>query len=51
MWPTFTNADSKVLSIGDPITVGDVANLHGLSVFDTVYTAASPLEQSNDPHR
>jgi para-nitrobenzyl esterase len=38
-WPAFTNADSKVLSISDPITVGGVANLHGLSAFDAVYTA------------
>jgi para-nitrobenzyl esterase len=38
-WPAFTNADSKVLSIGDPITVGGVANINSLSVFDAVYTA------------
>jgi para-nitrobenzyl esterase len=38
-WPAFTNAESKVQYLGDPITVGGVANIHGLSVFDTVYTA------------
>jgi para-nitrobenzyl esterase len=38
-WPAFTNVDSKVLSIGDPITVGSVANINSLSVFDAVYTA------------
>lgn len=38
-WPAFTNANSKVLSIGDPITVGSVANVHSLSTFDAVYTA------------
>jgi para-nitrobenzyl esterase len=38
-WPVFTNADSKVLSIGDPITIDGVPNLHGLSTFDAVYTA------------
>jgi para-nitrobenzyl esterase len=37
-WPEFANAESKVLSIGDPVTVGGVANIHGLSVFDAVYT-------------
>ncbi|WP_348266107.1 carboxylesterase family protein [Edaphobacter paludis] len=38
-WPEFTNTDSQVLSIGDPITVGSVPNIHSLSVFDAVYTA------------
>jgi para-nitrobenzyl esterase len=37
-WPVFTNADSKVLYIGDPIIVGAVANINSLSVFDAVYT-------------
>ena len=37
-WPVFTNADSKVLYIGDPITVGKVANINSLTVFDAVYT-------------
>jgi len=37
-WPVFTNADSKVLYIGDPMTVGGVANINSLGVFDAVYT-------------
>src|SRR5580658_10432713 len=37
-WPRFTNAESKVQYLAAPITVGDVANIHGLSVFDAVYT-------------
>jgi len=37
-WPAFTNADSKVLYLGDPITVGGVANINSLNVFDAVYT-------------
>jgi para-nitrobenzyl esterase len=37
-WPGFTNAESKVQYLGDPITVGSVANIHGLSVFDAVYS-------------
>jgi len=37
-WPAFTNAESKVQYLGDPITVGSVANIHGLSVFDAVYS-------------
>jgi para-nitrobenzyl esterase len=36
--PVFINADSKVLYIGDPMTVGRVANINSLSVFDAVYT-------------
>jgi para-nitrobenzyl esterase len=38
-WPAFTNAESKVQYLGDPITVGGVASIHGLSAFDAVYTA------------
>ena len=38
-WPAFANAESKVQYLGDPITVGGVANIHGLSVFDAIYTA------------
>ena len=38
-WPAFTNAESKVEYLADPITVGGVANLNSLSVFDAVYTA------------
>jgi para-nitrobenzyl esterase len=37
-WPAFTNADNKVLYLGDPITVGAVANINSLNVFDAVYT-------------
>jgi len=38
-WPAFTNPESKVEYFADPITVGGVANLTSLSVFDAVYTA------------
>jgi para-nitrobenzyl esterase len=38
LWPTFTNADSKVLYLGDPIVIGGVANINSLKVFDAVYT-------------
>ena len=37
-WPAFANADNKVLYIGDPITIGGVANINSLKVFDSVYT-------------
>jgi para-nitrobenzyl esterase len=37
-WPAFTNADNRVLYIGDPISVGGVANINSLRVFDDVYT-------------
>ena len=37
-WPAFANAESKVEYLGDPIIVGGVANIDGLSVFDAVYT-------------
>jgi para-nitrobenzyl esterase len=37
-WPAFTNADGKVRYLGGPITVGGVANINSLSVFDAVYT-------------
>jgi para-nitrobenzyl esterase len=36
-WPAFTNTESKVQYLGDPITVGGVANINGLTVFDAVY--------------
>jgi para-nitrobenzyl esterase len=36
-WPVFTTAQSKVQYLGDPITVGGVANISGLLVFDAVY--------------
>jgi hypothetical protein len=32
------NADSKVLYLADPITIGGVANINSLTVFDAVYT-------------
>ena len=38
-WPAFTNADSKVLYLGDPIKVGGVASIDNLKVFDSVYSA------------
>ena len=38
-WPAFTNADSKVLYLGDPIVVGGVASIDTLKVFDAVYSA------------
>jgi para-nitrobenzyl esterase len=38
LWPAFTGGDGKVLLLGDPITVGGVAGISGLSVFDAVYT-------------
>ncbi len=38
-WPKFSSADSKVLYIDDPITVGGVANINSLTVFDAVYTS------------
>src|SRR5579864_2851157 len=37
-WPGFTNEESKVQYLGDPITVGGIANIHGLSAFDAVYS-------------
>ena len=37
-WPAFTNVASKVRYLGDPITVGGVANIHGLSALDAVYS-------------
>ncbi|MGA7475087.1 MAG: carboxylesterase family protein, partial [Candidatus Sulfotelmatobacter sp.] len=38
-WPAFTTGDSKVLYLGDPITVNGVANIDSLRVFDAVYTS------------
>ena len=38
LWPAFTNTERKVQYLGDPITVGGVANISGLTVFDAVYT-------------
>ncbi|MGH9596138.1 MAG: carboxylesterase/lipase family protein [Edaphobacter sp.] len=39
IWPGFTNAKNNVLYIGDPMSVGGVANINSLMVFDDVYTA------------
>jgi para-nitrobenzyl esterase len=39
VWPAFTTAESKVLDIGDPMTVGGVPSIKSLSVFDAVYTS------------
>jgi para-nitrobenzyl esterase len=36
-WPAFSTTDSKTLYLGDPMTIGGVANLNGLNVFDAVY--------------
>lgn len=38
-WPAFTYAESNVEYLGDPITVGGVANIDSLKVFDAVYSA------------
>ena len=38
-WPAFTAVDGKVQYLADPIRVGCVANIKGLTVFDSVYTA------------
>jgi para-nitrobenzyl esterase len=38
-WPAFTNASGRVLYIEDPVTVGGVANIDSLKVFDAVYTS------------
>jgi para-nitrobenzyl esterase len=37
-WPAFTNAESKVEYLGDPIAVGGVPAIKSLTVFDSVYT-------------
>lgn len=37
-WPAFTNTDCKVQYLGDRITIGGVANINSLKVFDAVYT-------------
>src|SRR5580700_850200 len=37
-WPVFINNEGKVQYLADPITVGSVANINGLTVFDSVYT-------------
>jgi para-nitrobenzyl esterase len=55
-WPAFTSVDNRVLYLGDPITVGGVASINSLNVFDTIYTsvrgspfAALASPQGNGP--
>jgi Alcohol dehydrogenase GroES-like domain/Carboxylesterase family len=36
VWPAFINAESKVQYLSDPITVGSVANITGLTVYSMV---------------
>ncbi|MGA7856703.1 MAG: carboxylesterase family protein, partial [Terracidiphilus sp.] len=38
-WPAFTNTKGEVQYLGDPISVGTVANMRSLKVFDAVYSA------------
>jgi para-nitrobenzyl esterase len=38
-WPAFTSAGGRVIYLGDPITVGGVANIDSLTVFDNVYSS------------
>ena len=38
-WPAFTNTESRVQYLADPIVVGGVANINSLTVFDSVYTS------------
>src|SRR5438445_4806081 len=42
-WPAFATAGSKVQYLGDPITVGGVANIDTLKVFDAVYVRGKPF--------
>jgi para-nitrobenzyl esterase len=46
-WPTFRNADHRVLYFGDPIAVGDVPNIDSLTALDAVYASlrGSPVAQ------
>jgi len=37
-WPAFTSADGRVLTLGEPIAVGTVANIDSLSALDAIYT-------------
>jgi para-nitrobenzyl esterase len=39
IWPPFSNGDGKVQYLGDPIVVGDVANIDSLKILDGVYTS------------
>jgi para-nitrobenzyl esterase len=38
-WPAFVNGDSRVLSLGDPIVAGGVANISSLNILDAVYSS------------
>jgi para-nitrobenzyl esterase len=40
LWPRFANSSSRVLYLGDPVTVSGVANVDSLTVLDGIYTAA-----------
>ena len=42
VWPPFTDTDSKVLYLADPITVGGISSINGLKVFDAVYASLRP---------
>jgi para-nitrobenzyl esterase len=37
-WPAFIGSEGKVQYLADPIIVGGVANINGLSAFDSVYS-------------
>src|SRR5579863_38863 len=37
-WPAFLETENKVQYLADPVMVGGVANINGLTVFDAVYT-------------
>jgi len=39
LWLAFTNADTKVLDLGDPIAIGGVYSISSLTILDQVYTA------------
>jgi para-nitrobenzyl esterase len=41
-WPPFTDTESKVLYLADPITVGGVSNINGLKIFDAIYASLRP---------
>ncbi len=58
VWPAFTAASGKVLYIGDPVSVGPVANINSLIVFDGVYStvrgkafaATTSISPEGPPH-
>lgn len=39
VWPAFTNTESKVEYLGDPVNDGGVANIDSMNVFDAVYSS------------